>query len=153
MNNNEPQTELSSAERISGVSTEQLIKNAENAVIDAIMVPKEWLPESYRGKRKMRKLRSVVNESKRRNKSLWADPRSVSVKFDKNRQVTESTPERLAAIEKYRNQVESLGHVDDETEFEIEYDENENLLYDRRMKWAAAMVASGRIEADDLMKD
>ena len=42
-----------------------VLKNLENAVIDCFMVPNEWLPESYQGKRTHRSLRSVVKQAQK----------------------------------------------------------------------------------------
>jgi hypothetical protein len=42
------------------------LKRLENAVINCFMVPKEWLPESYQGKRSHRSLKSVVKEAQKR---------------------------------------------------------------------------------------
>ena len=43
-----------------------VLKNLENAVIDCLSVPNELLPESYRGKRSHRSLRSVVKDAQKR---------------------------------------------------------------------------------------
>ena len=42
------------------------LKPLENAVIDCFMVPKEWLPKPYQGKRSHRSLRSVVKQARKR---------------------------------------------------------------------------------------
>jgi hypothetical protein len=42
------------------------LKRLEDAVIDCFMVPKEWLPESFQGKRSHRSLKSVVKEAQKR---------------------------------------------------------------------------------------
>ena len=42
------------------------LKRLEDAVINCFMVPKEWLPESYQGKRSHRSLKSVVKEAQKR---------------------------------------------------------------------------------------
>jgi len=42
------------------------LKKLEDAVIDCFMVPKEWLPESFQGKRSHRSLKSVVKEARKR---------------------------------------------------------------------------------------
>jgi imidazolonepropionase-like amidohydrolase len=42
------------------------LKKLEDAVIDCFMVPKEWLPEAFQGKRSHRSLKSVVKEAQKR---------------------------------------------------------------------------------------
>jgi len=42
------------------------LKKLDDGIIDCFMVPKEWLPKSYQGKRSHRSLRSVVNEAQKR---------------------------------------------------------------------------------------
>jgi hypothetical protein len=42
------------------------LKPLENAAIDCFMVPKEWLPKAYQGKRSHRSLRSVVKQARKR---------------------------------------------------------------------------------------
>ena len=42
------------------------LKKLEDAVIDCFMVPQEWLPEAYRGKRSHRSLKSVVKQARKR---------------------------------------------------------------------------------------
>ena len=128
--------------KLEAMSTEEALEYGKELVIDAIMVPTEWLPESYQGKRSSRKLRSVVSEAKRRHKNLFKPEREVSVKFDENRNVI-SNPEseRLATIDKYRAAVEA-GE-------EIEYDVNEDKLYRNQLDWVSAAVRAGMFADDE----
>jgi hypothetical protein len=115
--------------------TQAMFKRAEQAVIDAIMVPSEWLPEAYRGKRSERKLSSVVKQAKRKRKNLFKEPREISVKFDSDRKVTSATPERLAILERYADCIERG--------VEIDYDVNEDKLYRANLEFAGAAMKAG----------
>lgn len=77
-------------------STEELLDKAFKAAVMAFEIPKEWLPEAYRGKRKTRKLISVVKQAQRRKKNIFKDKRAVR-----------NSPERLAVIEAYAKQIEA----------------------------------------------
>lgn len=105
-------------------------KQAEQTVIDAILVPQEWLPESYRGKRSHRKLSSVVKQFDRQAPKSVREPDEVSVKFDDKQRITSATPERLARLEKYREAIQSGG--------EIEYDVNDDKLYRKQLNFMGA---------------
>jgi hypothetical protein len=122
------------------VETQKMFNAMSEAVVDALMVPASWLPESYRGKKSSRKLRSVVSEAKRRRRNLFKEDREVSVKFDAKRNITDARPGRLAVLEKYRADVEA-GR-------EIEFDVNEDKLYRFEQAWCGAMLAAGVIEPD-----
>lgn len=125
--------------------TQELFNNLSNAIIDMLMVPAEWLPESYRGKKKMRKLRSVVNESKRRQKTAWKPDREVSVKFDSDRNITSARPGRLAVLEKYAADV-AAGR-------EIQYDVDEDKLYRVQLDFVSAGIKAGMFEVDEFESD
>lgn len=127
------------------VETQAMFNRLSNAIIDMLMVPAEWLPESYRGKKKMRKLRSVVSEAKRRHKTMFRPDREVSVKFDADRNITSARPGRLEVLEKYAAAVEA-GE-------EIQYDVNEDKLYRAQMDFAGAALKAGVFEADDFEPD
>lgn len=117
---------------------QQAFNDFSEAIIDMLMVPASWLPESYRGKKKMRKLRSVVNEAKRRQKTAWKPDREVSVKFDADRNITSARPGRLEVLEKYAAAVEA-GEP-------IEYNEDEDKLYRKQLDFVAAGVKAGMID-------
>ena len=88
---------------------QELLARGEKAVMDCLMVPREWLPESYRGKKKMRKLSSVVAQLERKTPKVEnRDPRETSVEFhkvDNQRQVKSATDERLAILNRYADNV------------------------------------------------
>ena len=126
-------------------TVEQMLKDAEQTVIDCLLVPNEWLPESYRGKKSHRKLRSVVNEAKRRKRNLFKEDREVSVKFDNNRNVVAARPGRLAVLEKYAADV-AAGK-------EIDYDINEDRLYRNQLDFCTAAIKAGVFEADEFDVD
>ena len=125
--------------------TQKMFRDLENAIIDCLMIPASWLPESYRGKKSHRKLRSVVSEAKRRRRNLFKEDREVSVKFDSKRNITEARPGRLAILNKYRADIDA-GRP-------IEYDVNEYKQYRFEQAWCSAMLAAGVITIDELEED
>lgn len=120
---------------------QKMLNEIETAVIDCIEVPREWLPERYQGKRKMRKLSAVVAQAKREKKNLFRDPRDISVKFDDDRNIVKGTTERLATLEKYAAMVEAG--------IEIAYDENDDMLYKRQVEFYGAAIKAGAVDSDD----
>ena len=105
-------------------------EKAERTVLECIDVPKEWLPESYRGKRSHRNLWSVQKEYDRRMKQREIDPNDISVKFE-NGKIREGTPERLERLENYADDVAN-GR-------EICYNVNEDKLYRNMQAMASVM--------------
>lgn len=105
-------------------------EKAERTILEAIDVPKEWLPESYRGERSHRNLWSVEKEYRRRIKEKEVDPHSVSVKI-KDGEIREGTPERLERLENYANDVAN--------ERDIDYNVNEDRLYRNQQAFAEAI--------------
>jgi len=95
---------------------QELLEQGEKIIVDMLMVPREWLPESYRGKKKMRKLSSVVAQLERKTpKKVERDSREVSVEFikvDGKREVKTATAERLALLNKYADNVANSVPID-----------------------------------------
>ena len=107
-----------------------LLKELETEIRNAFDVPAEWLPESYRGKRKTRKLSSVYNQLKKSNSDFDRDPREVR-----------GSKERKAAIEKYAKMAEQ--------NLELEFDSNEDTLYTNQLVFCGAMVKAGIMDLED----
>jgi len=105
-------------------------EKAERTILECLDVPKEWLPESYRGKRSHRNLWSVQKEYDRRMKQREIDPNDISVKFD-NGKIREGTPERLERLKKYADDVAN--------DRDICYNVNEDKLYRLEQAFALAM--------------
>jgi len=120
--------------------SEILLDRVREAAIDCFMIPNELLPESYRGKKSHRKLRSVVKQFER-TKGKRLTGRDASVKFDSDREITSATPERLAVLEKYAADVAA--------EREIDYDIDESKLYNRQLKFCETAVRAGWFEVEE----
>jgi len=104
-------------QRIEGISTDQLIERGHEAVIGLFMIPNSLLPKKYQGKRKKRKLQSIVNQLNRKQKAkLERDPRSVI-----------RSPERQTVLDYYQ-----------ETAGDIDYQVNENLQFNKMLRLVEA---------------
>lgn len=95
---------------------EQLKSNLDAAILNCIYVPNEILPERFHDNREgvtsLARINKILDGKISEDK--YVDPESVSVKFDvsegdsdENRKIVSGTPERLAKLEKYRNDVAS----------------------------------------------
>ena len=93
------------------------LKRLENAVIDCFMVPKEWLPESYQGKRSHRSLKSVVKQARKRGAIETEHQELKRIKAEK--------------IAKYRENIENG--------VEIQYEIDDNKLYRNQMTFCTLM--------------
>ena len=94
-----------------------VLKNLENAVIECLMVPNELLPESYKGKRSHRSLKSVVKEAQKRGVIESDHKKLKRLKAEK--------------IELYRENVENG--------VEIDWQIDDNKLYKNQMCFAQLM--------------
>ncbi len=94
-----------------------VLKNLENAAIDCFMVPNEWLPESYQGKRTHRSLRSVVKQAQK-----------CGVIETEHQQLTRIKNERIA---KYSAEFDEKGS--------FTYEENADKLYRNQMTFCTLM--------------
>ena len=110
---------------------EELKANLESAILEAIWVPNELLPERYHENRE------GGSTLKRINRIYDAevvpkvkDPRGESVVISDG-VVMSDNPERLAILNRYREAVE--------TETEIPYQINEHKLYRNEQAFAVAM--------------
>lgn len=110
---------------------EELKANLEAAILEAIWVPNELLPERYHENRE------GGSTLKRINRIYDAevvpkvkDPRGESVVISDG-VVMSDNPERLAILDRYREAVE--------TETEIPYQINEHKLYRNEQAFAVAM--------------
>jgi len=124
----------------------ELLKELNREIRNSLDIPREWLPESYQGKRATRKLSSVYNQLKRSDKNFDRDPRDVSVKFDSKGDVTSATKERWQAIENYRKQIENGAEANEQ---ELTGRVNEDLQYNNLATFAGAMVLAGVLDRDD----
>ena len=93
------------------------LKRLEDAVIDCFVVPKEWLPEAYQGKRSHRSLKSVVKEAQKRG----------AIESDHKR-LKRTKAEKIAI---YRENVENG--------VEIDWQIDDNKLYKNQMCFAQLM--------------
>ena len=93
------------------------LKRLENAVIDCFMVPNEWLPEAYRGKRSHRSLKSVVKQARKRGAIETEHQELKRVKAEK--------------IAKYRENIENG--------LEIQYETDDIRLYRNQVCFAQLM--------------
>ena len=93
------------------------LKKLEDAVINCFVVPKEWLPESYQGKRSHRSLRSVVKEAQKRGVIETEHAKLKRLKAEK--------------IAIYRENVENG--------VEIDWQIDDNKLYKNQMCFAQLM--------------
>lgn len=103
----------------------KLFAALEDCVLDAF---------EYEGKT-LRKHRDLADKRDAREAAKIAKRRETSVKFDNDGNITSATPERLAALENYRKQVEANG----ENENDIEYDVNDTRLTRNMIAFATAM--------------
>lgn len=107
----------------------KMIADLEAAVIAAIDVPSEWLPESYRdGRRKTHTSLQLVHNRMKKN---------GLVETEKQKEKRE----RLERIKQYAKQYEETG--------EFEYDVDNDRLYANQVAFVNAGVRSGMIELDD----
>ena len=93
------------------------LKRLEDAVIDCFMVPNEWLPEAYRGKRSHRSLRSVVKQARKRGAIETEHAELKRIKAEK--------------IAKYRENIENG--------VEIQYETDDIRLYRNQVCFAQLM--------------
>lgn len=108
----------------------ELLKQLETEIRNVLEIPAEWLPESYRGKRKTRKLSSVYNQLKRSDSKFDRDPREVR-----------GSAEREAVLAKYARMAEQ--------NLELEFDSNEDSLYTNQLTFCGAMVKAGLMDVED----
>lgn len=123
----------------------QLFAELRIQALDMFDVPNELLPEGYHGKRGYRKLADIDRQFEKQN--VRKDGRESSVKFEggeNGRRIVESTPERLAMIEHYRNQYDS--GVED---FQPYGGLNEDKLYRAELAFAATLIRAGAMEPFD----
>lgn len=109
---------------------QELLKELETEIRNALEIPREWLPENYQGKRKTRKLSSVYNQLKRSDKNFDRDPRAVR-----------GSVEREAVLARYAKMVEQ--------NLELEFDTNEDNLYNNQAAFCGAMILAGIMDKDD----
>ena len=93
------------------------LKKLEDAVIDCFMVPNEWLPEAYQGKRSHRSLKSVVKQARKRGAIETEHQELKRIKAEK--------------IAKYRENIENG--------VEIQYEIDDNKLYRNQMTFCTLM--------------
>ena len=93
------------------------LKKLEDAVIDCFMVPNEWLPEAYRGKRSHRSLKSVVKQARKRGAIETEHQELKRIKAEK--------------IAKYSAEFAEKGS--------FTYEENQDKLYRNQMCFAQLM--------------
>lgn len=103
----------------------KLFSAIEDCVLDAF---------EYEGKT-LRKHRDLADKRDAREAAKLEKLRETSVKFDADGNITSATPERLAALENYRKQVEANG----ENEIDIEYAVNDTRLTRNMIAFATAM--------------
>jgi len=108
----------------------ELLQELEIEIQNALDIPAEWLPESYRGKRRKRKLSSVYNQLKRSDCNFGKDPRKIR-----------GSEERNAVLEKYAKMAEQS--------LELEFDKNEDALYNNQLVFCGAMVKSGIMDLEE----
>jgi hypothetical protein len=104
-----------------------ILKQLHDAVIDCIEVPAEWVPESYRGKRKMISLRSVVRQARKRG-----------VIESKHQELKRIKAERIAQYAAQYAKNESFDYIVDE-----------KLLYDAQVRFCNVAAAAGQMDFDD----
>lgn len=129
----------------------KLFSEFDSLLADILTVKNEAIPEAYRNRVSANgttTMESLVKKTSPKVKSV-SEQRAVSVKFETvngERVITESTPERLAAIENYRKQAES--GVD-----ELSFDVDEHRLYRAQMTFATVMVKAGILSEEDFEED
>jgi hypothetical protein len=109
---------------------QELLKELETEIRNVLEIPSEWLPENYRGKRKTRKLSSVYSQLKRSDKNFDRDPRAVR-----------GSAERQAVLDRYAKMAEQ--------NLELEFDSNEDALYNNQLTFCGAMVKAGLMDQED----
>lgn len=129
----------------------KLFSEFDALLADVLTVKNEALPEQFRNRvsaDETTTMESLVKKTTPKAKSV-SEQRAVSVKFETvngERVITESTPERLAAIEAYAAQV-AAGNE------ELTFDVDEHRLYRAQMTFATVMVKAGILSEEDFEED
>jgi hypothetical protein len=131
------------------VYTPAVLARMQDELADCFDIPNDLLPESYQvkehdnnpdGYQSMARLKAKLAK----RAPVERDPADVSVKFDSHKNIVESTPERLAAINEYRRQVETRPDAD--ICYGVKNEEKLNAAY---MAWGAVLHAEGVIDLDE----
>jgi TP901 family phage tail tape measure protein len=111
---------------------------------DVLEIPNEWLPENLRDNRtkKVSVARLVKKLNARDAKLASKSGRGVSAKFDSQRNIVQSSPERMAALESYRSQAERGEDIQYITP-------NEDKLYNSQMAFVKQMIREGMLTEED----
>lgn len=132
-------------------NTRKLFAEFDEILTDILTVKNDAVPEAFRNGISADEtvtMAALVKKTTPKAKSV-REQRAISVKFETvngERVITESTPERLAAIENYRKQSES--GID-----ELSYDVDDYHHYKSLMTFATVMVKAGILEEDDFTED
>lgn len=119
----------------------ELLKEAKRLIMDSVVVSNDYLPENYKTKRKGQTLTEISKKiSKEKTRK---DPRAISVKFVDDQ--IYATPERLAAINRYREMAETGQPLTD--------DQESDLLYVKQLEFAAMLVELGALTSEDFEED
>lgn len=122
---------------------DQLFAELDAAIEESFEVDCNSLPEKFKGKRKARKLGSIANQLGIKSKKV-KDPRAVSCKFETvncERKITKATKERLRVIEAYAKQAAANN--------ELEFETNEDRLYNAQLTFCGMLVKVGILDAED----
>lgn len=121
-----------------------LCEEVDAALSRILEIESDRLPAKYKGKYDTIKFDSLIKKTTPRKKKVQ-DERETSVTFQKvggEMVIARAPADRLAAIELYREQVETGKQ-------EIEYVVNDNKQYDAMLAFAKQAVNSGMLTADD----
>jgi hypothetical protein len=114
--------------------TNEIMDRLELAAMECVYIKEDSrLAKAFSLKRDTSLLK--LNKRCERKKKRVKDPRSISVKFDNNQNVTKFTQERLDILNKYRTMVEN--------DQPIEFDENERLLNNNIVAFVSGMYNGG----------
>jgi hypothetical protein len=131
---------------------DDLFDELDRSLADVLQIPNEWLPEDLRDRRvkKVAVSKILKKLDARDAAAAKRSGRGVSVKFDKDRNITESSPERLAAIESYRSQVEKRGDVSEDDDFSLDYiTPNDDKLYRSQMAFVKQLIRERILTEED----
>lgn len=132
-------------------NTRQLFAEVDEALADVLTVANESIPEAYQSHKyddETTDFNHLIKKTQVKTKTK-RELRGISVKFETvngKREIVESTPERLAAIENYRKQVEAGCE-------KLSYDVDEDGEYRHLMAFAKVAVAAGILSEDDFVEE
>jgi hypothetical protein len=131
---------------------DDLFDELDRSLANVLEIPNEWLPEDLRDRRvkKVAVSKILKKLDARDAAAAKRSGRGVSVKFDKDRNITESSPERLAAIESYRSQVEKRGDISEDDDFSLDYiTPNNDKLYRSQMAFVKQLIRERILTEED----